>query len=89
MGLKIGLADVGVGTSTSFPPSRGISNFVEHSPVESSTFATPVSMSGHACISPMNGEVGKSSGVLAPSVERDAFAGGWLASLSTIGEKVL
>ena len=88
MDWKRGLAGV-VGTSRGFPPFKGMSNFVEHSSIESSAFATLVPMSGHACISSANGGEGMSSGVLAPPVEGDAFAVGRSSSPSTIGEKVL
>jgi hypothetical protein len=85
---KIGLVGVGVGTSRWFPPSMEMSNFVEHPPVESSTLATLMSMSGQACIPSTYGGEGRSSGVLAPAVEGDAFDVGRSSSPSAIGEKV-
>jgi hypothetical protein len=86
---KTGLADVGVGRSRCAPRSGGMSSFVEPSPVESSTLATLVSMSGHACIASTYGGEGRLSGVLAPAVDGDAMAAGGSSSPSAMGEKVL
>jgi hypothetical protein len=59
------------------------------SSLASSALAIRVSMSGQACMASAYGGDGRSSGVLAPTVDGDVVTGGGSRSRSTMGEKEL